>query len=110
MEAAPGLVAQAWFDPDLISFMATVRPVESDDLDAIERLMERRLPHSGSAWRKRLAWQWGASPWHSAGACGAVMVDGGQIVGYHFGISQPAWVDGTASLATFALDLFIDEK
>lgn len=89
--------------------MASVRTVECTDLDAIERLMESRLAGSGAAWRQRLAWQYDANPWKDGAACGVVLVHAGHIVGYHFGMTQPLWLGDAATVATFGLDLYIDQ-
>jgi hypothetical protein len=90
--------------------MASVRTVECTDLDAIEHLMEGRLAGSGTAWRQRLAWQYDANPWKDSAPCGVVLVHDGRIVGYHFGMTQPIWLGDAATVATFGLDLYIDES
>jgi hypothetical protein len=89
--------------------LATIRWVELGDFDAVEAMMERRLPGSGTAWRKRTAWQWEANPWQKSGRYGAVLANGGRIVGYHFGQAQPLWMSGSSSVAIFTFDLFIEE-
>jgi hypothetical protein len=90
--------------------MPLVRAIQGSDLDAIAQLMELRLRGAGVAWRKRLAWQHDANPWKDGGPCGVVLEDSKRIVGYHFGIPQPLWLGDRTALATFALDLYIDER
>jgi len=68
--------------------------------------MDARRPGQGESWLRRILWQ-ARNPWQADVPLGFVLDADGEVVGYHFVIVQPLWLDGRTVPVPFALDLFV---